>query len=133
MYRPTLRLAALLLLPVLGALPAAAQGQRPANPQTLVLPGIMPDPGVVNRRAAQRLEPGSVLCRTVEALNQRQTALARANATGEDEPALPAGCVMLSRRIGVEVLERRGTGRTKVKTLATPPEEGWTDAWLPAR
>jgi hypothetical protein len=54
-------------------------------------------------------------------------------ADGSDDPALPGGCALVPRRVAVEVLERRGAGRTRVKTLANRPEEGWTDALIPTR
>jgi hypothetical protein len=80
-----------------------------------------------------RLEPGAVLCRTAEELQERQVALARQDAGAAGGPSVPAGCVMVSVRIPVEVLERHGPGRTKVKTLGRQEEIGWTDAWLPER
>lgn len=134
MFRSPCRSLAVLVLAGLAQLPSLGAAMAQPQRQQIVTPGYMPDPGVANRTIrGPRLEPGAVLCRSLEALDQRQALVARATADGADEPALPAGCALVAHRIAVEVLERRGMGRTRVKTQARHPEEGWTDAWLPQR
>jgi hypothetical protein len=119
-------------LATLSCLASTAQAQSwRQNNNALVVPGTMPDPGAVQRRLGTRLEPGAVLCHTAEDLQARLVSLTRQNA-GEEGSPVTAGCVMVSVRIPVEVLERHGP-LTKVKTLGRSEEIGWTDAWLPDR
>jgi hypothetical protein len=132
---PTIRLLAPLAALLCLASAAGAQSYLQNN-STLVVPGTMPDPGVANRRINTRLEPGAVLCHSAEELQERQASLVRQQAGGQgagERAWLPAGCVMLTARVPVEVLERLGPGRTRVKVLGRSQEIGWTDAWLPDR
>jgi hypothetical protein len=122
-------------LVVLGCLgTVAAEAQSPARTPVgrgLSVPAPLPDPVTTSGNIGMRLEPGAVLCRTSEELQLRQAAMV---AKGPDDPAtLPAGCYLVGSRTPVEVLARRGSGRTQVKTLGRASETGWTDAYLPQR
>ncbi len=127
-------LGCLVVLGCLGATAAEAQspGQRRQQPNRgLSMPAALPDPTTSAGNLGTRLEPGAVLCRTSEELQRRQAAMVE---QGPDDPAtLPAGCFLVGTRTPVEVLERRGYGRTQVKTLGRSSETGWTDAYLPQR
>jgi hypothetical protein len=80
-----------------------------------------------------RLDPGAVFCRSAADLERRLQAL-RARARGSDDVALLTdNCVVISARTPIEIVERRGMGRTQVRITAAPGATGWTDAWLPER
>ncbi len=133
---PSFRLlACLVALGCLGAGVAQAQaptpGRRAPPNRGLGMPAALPDPTTSAGNVGVRLEPGAVLCRTPEELQRRQAAMVAQGAG--DEPSLPAGCFLVGARTPVEVLERRGYGRTQVKTLGRTSETGWTDAYLPQR
>ncbi len=137
MIRPMACLAALFCL---ASAVAEAQQAPPPVPNRrnrgngMTMAPAMPDPGGTRVAMGTRLEPGAVLCRTPEGLSARQAAIA-AQSAGDDanEPLLPNGCVLVAARTPVEVLERRGYGRTLVKTVTRLEETGWTDAYLPQR
>jgi hypothetical protein len=128
-------LGCLVALCCLAATTAQAQtpgaARRPTGNRNLSMPGALPEPTTTAGNVGIRLEPGAVLCRTSEELQRRQAALAALGA--DEQPTLPAGCFLVGARTPVEVLERRGYGRTQVKTLGRTSETGWTDAYLPHR
>ena len=133
---PPFRLLACLV--VLGSLGAgAAQAQAPGTARRqqpnrgLGMPAALPDPTTSAGNVGVRLEPGAVLCRTPEELQRRQAAMVAQGP--DDQPSLPAGCYLVGARTPVEIVERRGYGRTQVKTLGRTSETGWTDAYLPQR
>ncbi len=133
---PSFRLlACLVVLGSLGAGAAQAQspgtGRRPPANRGLGMPAALPDPTTSAGNVGIRLEPGAVLCRTAEELQRRQAAMTTEGQN--DQPSLPAGCYLVPARTPVEVVERRGYGRTQVKTLGRTTEIGWTDAFLPQR
>ncbi len=109
--------------------PGTARRQQPNG--GLSMPAALPEPTTTAGNVGVRLEPGAVLCRTAEELQRRQAAMATQGAA--DQPSLPAGCFLVGARTPVEVVERRGYGRTQVKTLGRNSETGWTDAYLPQR
>ncbi len=137
MIRPTRLMACFLALGCLAA--GAAQAQAPgvgrsAPSRGVSLPAPLPDPNNTSSgNVGIRLDPGAVLCRTTEALGQRQAAMTASTAGDDAQTLLPAGCFRVTTRTPVEVLERRGYGRTQVKTMGRNSETGWTDAYLPAR
>ena len=138
MNRPTRLLACLLACSLGGLFAAEAQaqlspGSRQGSSAGLSVPAPLPDPNMSAGRIGMRLEPGAVLCRTPEGLGQRQAAMTAANGGDSSYAVVPTGCVMLTARTAVEVMERRGVGRTMVKLGGRSAETGWTDAYLPAR
>ena len=128
-------LACLVALGCLGSTVAQAQvpapGRRAQPNRGLGMPSALPDPTTSAGNVGVRLEPGAVLCRTAEELQRRQAAMAAQGP--DDQGSLPAGCFLVGARTPVEIVERRGYGRTQVKTLGRTSETGWTDAYLPQR
>lgn len=80
-----------------------------------------------------RLEPGAVFCRTEEDLRQHLSAVSARLDGSSARYAEAAGCRVLRARTAVEVLSRQGPGHTQVQISASPPETGWTDAFLPVK
>jgi hypothetical protein len=77
-----------------------------------------------------RLDPGAVLCRTVDDLD-RHAANMTARVSGGDTQA--ADCRIIPEPIGIQILSRQGLGHTQVRLSAPGSATGWTDAWLPDR
>jgi hypothetical protein len=77
-----------------------------------------------------RLDPGAVLCRTIDDLD-RHAANMTARVGGGD--TLAADCQIIGQPTGIQILSRQGLGRTQVKISGTGDVSGWTDAWLPDR
>src|SRR5262245_26878337 len=106
----------------------------PASAQVLLdAPGLLqrrtPPPPPVRAQPAvwPRLDPGAVLCRTVDDLD-RHAANMTARVNGGDTMA--ADCQIITQPIGIQIISREGLGRTQVK-LNSGDVTGWTDAWLP--
>ena len=97
-------------------------GERRGQAAAPTPPRLQPD-------AWPRLDPGAVICRSLDSLRQR--AAMAANPAMEGRP--PTDCRMILRMVPVTVLERAGPGATQVQIGAPAPEKGWTDAWLPDR
>jgi hypothetical protein len=118
-----------------GAAQAQGMGRRPQPNRGLGMPAALPEPTTSAGNIGTRLEPGAVLCRTSEELQRRQAAMVAQGAAqaADDAATLPAGCYLVGTRTPVEIVERRGYGRTQVKTLGRSSETGWTDAYLPQR
>lgn len=80
--------------------------------------------------AGPRLQPGAVLCRD-EADLQHRAEVNRRQADGQSDAGNPMeNCKLVNQERGVEIVARRGLGRTEVKVKPTG-ETGWTDAYLP--
>ncbi len=77
-----------------------------------------------------RLDPGAVLCRTVDDL-ERHAANMTARVSGGD--TLSADCRIITQPTGIQILGREGLGRTQVKLNVPGNVSGWTDAWLPEK
>ena len=73
-----------------------------------------------------RLDPGAVLCRSEVDL-ARLTANRQGGSGGG-----PADCRIVSQPTAIQIVTRRGPGRTEVQVTGAN-ETGWTDAWLPSR
>lgn len=110
--------------------------QPPSNSNVqFSAPGLLvkkPPPGLPEVKgplqAWPRLEAGAVLCRTEDDLD-RLAARHRGESVGG-----PIGCQILRATTPITVIQRKGTGRTEVRT--NNPEaggSGWTDVWLPER
>ena len=75
-----------------------------------------------------RLDPGSVLCQSEADLNR--LGLRRAGETVDG----PIDCQIMRAATGIAILQRKGPGKTEVKTSDPKvPATGWTDAWLPEK
>nr|WP_294564725.1 hypothetical protein [uncultured Rhodopila sp.] len=100
----------------------SAPGLLPAKPR----PGAPEVRGPL--QAWPRLDPGAALCRTEEDLD-------RLAARHRGEPVSgPIGCQIIRAATPIAVIQRKGPGRTEVRT--TNPDaggSGWTDVWLPER
>jgi hypothetical protein len=93
--------------------------KAPGPPPPRALPTVWP-----------RLDPGAVLCRTLDDLD-RYAANMTARVSGGDTQA--ADCQIIGRPTGIQILSRQGLGRTQVKMSGAGDVSGWTDAWLPER
>lgn len=137
------RLCLLLTATLLAAAPAPAfaqvlggRGQAQRIPQS-----SGPPPNSPTSRGSEawpRLDPGALFCRSLEDLNRHHAAVEAQNAGTADAPALSRNCRLVSSKTPVEVVARRGLGRTQVKLSVAGPvgaagDTGWTDAWLPER
>jgi hypothetical protein len=96
-------------------------------------PGLLlkkPKPGPPDVKAQPlawpRLDPGAVLCRS-EADLERLAANRHGGPGGG-----PAECRIVSQPTAIQIVTRRGPGRTEVQVTGAN-ETGWTDAWLPSR
>ena len=123
------------------AMPAAAQpNQTPPQPPRDSNAAAEPGP-LANKKPSEgsapvkekpvprvRLDAGSVLCRT-------EADLARLAARRTGHPVSGnVDCKIIRLATPIIILERKGPGRTEVKT--TDPAaggSGWTDAWLPVQ
>lgn len=74
-----------------------------------------------------RLDPGAVFCRTEDDL--ARLAANRSGAGGGGA----VDCRIVNTPIPIEIVERRGPGRTEVQVKGQPGSVGWTDAWLPEK
>ncbi len=83
-----------------------------------------------NRDAWPRLDPGAAFCASFEDLERRQAANAAAARGSQVE--MDADCAVVRAATPITILERRGSGRTRVRITAGG-RQGWTDAWLPDR
>jgi hypothetical protein len=72
-----------------------------------------------------RLDPGAVLCRTE--LDLMHLA---ANRSGEPDGGA-ADCRVINLPTAIQIVQRRGPGRTQVQVTGAANQTGWTDAWLP--
>ena len=120
-----------------------AMATAAAVPAALAQHVILDAPGIVGEKRAPappppraqpsmwpRLDPGAVLCRTVDDLD-RHAANTTARVSGGG--TLAADCRIIALPTGIQILSREGLGRTQVK-LSTPGNAtGWTDAWLPEK
>jgi hypothetical protein len=130
-FGPTV-LALTVLAWALGASPSRAQmhgsgGHRGGSPDSATQaapppPAAIPDPW-------PRLEPGAVLCRTLEDLVRYQARLVRDQASDPSGP--PPDCRRIQDRIQITILEHQGPARTKVALSGSTAETGWTDSYLP--
>jgi hypothetical protein len=77
-----------------------------------------------------RLDPGAAFCRTEDDL-LRRAANASALASG-GVASERADCRIINSPTPIEIIERRGPGRTQVRITAGGTT-GWTDVWLPQR
>jgi len=79
-------------------------------------------------QAWPRLDPGAALCRTEDDLD-------RLAARHRGDPVEgPIGCRIMRAATPITVVQRKGPGRTEVRT--NNPDaggSGWTDVWLPER
>jgi hypothetical protein len=119
------------------ALATSALAQEPPTDSNIKFdaPGLMikkPRPGPPDVKAPPqawpRLEAGTVLCRTEDDLN-RLAARRRG-----DPVSGPIGCQILRAVTPIYIVQRRGPGKTEVRT--TDPQAGgagWTDVWLPEK
>ena len=85
-------------------------------------PAAIPDPW-------PRLDPGAVLCRTLEDLARYQARL-----MGDQNPdpsGSPPNCRRIQERIKITILEHHGASHTKVALSGSTAETGWTDVYLP--
>ncbi len=96
--------------------------QQSATQTTQAPPPLPPEPVVW-----PRLDPGSILCRTREALTDEQNRLRDANPGG-----LASGCRMIQDPTAIRILDRDGPGQTQVAVTDQGGETGWTNAFLPA-
>ncbi len=98
-------------------------------------PGLLikkPRPGPPDVKAQPlawpRLDPGSVLCRSETDLNR----LSQRRAGEAVDGAID--CQVIRSSTAISILQRKGLGRTKVKTSdPNAAGSGWTDAWLPEK
>jgi hypothetical protein len=74
-----------------------------------------------------RLDPGAVFCRTEDDLVRLA-----ANRSGTGGGGT-VDCRIVNTPIPIEIVERRGPGRTEVQVKGQPDTVGWTDAWLPEK
>ena len=125
--------AALLLDPSAGWAQAVGRGGRggrqsePArDPAKAEAPLNVP---VAAKPPRVRLDPGALLCRTEEDLQDHQAAVA-ARLDGHPTQE-PGGCHRLSAVTGVSVVERHGPARTEVRLPGPAEAVGWTDAVVP--
>lgn len=114
-------------------LPAGASAQVKFD-----APGLLikkPKPGPPAPKAAPevwpRLDPGAVLCRT-------EADLMRLAANRHGGPGGGAAdCRLISRPTPIQIVERKGPGRTEVRvtggTGGKAGQTGWTDVWLPVQ
>jgi hypothetical protein len=113
---------------------ALAQQPPPTDSNiSLSAPGLLlkkppPGPPAVKAQplAWPRLDAGAVLCRTEDDLD-RLAARRRGEAVDG-----PIGCQILRVVTGITIVQRKGPGKTEVKT--NDPQaggSGWTDVWLP--
>jgi hypothetical protein len=107
----------------------------PASAQNVIFnaPGLMsskkaPGPPAPRARplAWPRLDPGAVLCNTEDDLDRHASNMTARVSGGS---TLTADCHIISQPIGIQILSRRGPGRTQVKLA--DDATGWTDVWLP--
>ena len=124
----------------IGLLAALALSAAPtASAQHVVLdaPGLTggkkapaPPPPRAQPTVWPRLDPGAVLCRTLDDLD-RHAANMTARVGGGDTQA--TDCQIIGQPTGIQILSRQGFGRTEVKMSGAGNLSGWTDAWLPDR
>lgn len=121
---PALAVAASMLLPLSGRAQDRVLFDAPAFVKKKPPPGL-PDVKAP-AQAWPRLDPGSALCRT-EADLDRLAANRRGEARG------PADCKIISTPTGIQIVQRKGLGRTEVRVAGQGGATGWTDVWLPER
>jgi hypothetical protein len=120
------RLALALALVAIPGVGASAQNvilDAPALMKQKAKPGL-PDVRVP-AAAWPRLDPGAVLCRSEDDL-----ARLAANRTGAGGGG-PADCRIINVPTAIQIVARRGPGRTEVQVTGGTSQVGWTDAWLP--
>jgi hypothetical protein len=74
-----------------------------------------------------RLDPGAVFCRTE--LDLMHLA---ANRSGGPDGGV-ADCRIINLPTAIQIVQRRGPGRTQVQVTGAANQVGWTDAWLPEK
>lgn len=125
----------LLIAACAGAVVLASESRAEDSNISFNAPGLLvkkPKPGPPDVKeqplAWPRLDPGSVLCRSEADLNR--LGLRRA---GEPVDG-PIDCQIMRAATGIAILQRKGPGKTEVKTSDPKvPASGWTDAWLPEK
>jgi hypothetical protein len=127
----------LLISTCFGALAAAAPASAQPTDSNIKLdaPALIvkkPRPGLPDVKAQPqawpRLDAGSVLCRSEDDLNRLGKRRAGEPVDG------PVDCQVIRVPTAITIVQRRGPGRTEVKTGdAQAMESGWTDAWLPQK
>ena len=78
-------------------------------------------------QAWPRLEIGAALCRSEADLGR--LAANRAHTEGGGA----ADCQIMRAATGVQIVQRKGPGRTQVRVTDQPAVVGWTDVWLPEK
>ncbi len=112
-----------------------AMAQRRAAPRDDEdkLPASVPPPvstlAPIRGIQGPRLEPGAVLCQSEGDLQHRSEVNRRRTENVMDAGNPLENCHVLTTVRAVEVVEKRGLGRTEVK-LKPGGETGWTDAFL---
>jgi hypothetical protein len=101
---------------------------------------ILDAPGLVPNRSAPlapvrpaptvwpRLDPGAVLCNTVDDLELHAANMTARVSGGR---TMAADCRIIAQPTGIQIVTRQGQGRTLVKLNVAGDVTGWTDAWLP--
>jgi hypothetical protein len=98
-------------------------GGRQSTTQTTPAPLPLPaEPAVW-----PRLDPGSILCSTRDALTDEQNRLRDHNSAG-----LASGCRIIQDVTAIRIIERDGPGQTQVALTDQGGKTGWTNAFLPA-
>jgi hypothetical protein len=97
--------------------PGLVQRNAPPPPPVRAAPTVWP-----------RLDPGAVLCNTVDDLD-RHAANMTARVSGGG--TLAADCRIITQPTGIQIISREGLGRTQVRVKGPGSVSGWTDAWLP--
>ena len=89
------------------------------------VPTLAPTRGI----AGPRLQPGAVVCRTELDLQNRAEVNRRRVDNVPDAGNPLENCHLITSERAVEIVEKRGLGRTEVKLKPTG-EVGWTDAFV---
>lgn len=74
-----------------------------------------------------RLDPGAALCRSEADLDRLAANRARTEGAG------PADCQIIRVPTAIQIVSRKGPGRTQVQVTEQASNIGWTDVWLPEK
>lgn len=96
--------------------PQRAPKQSAVPPGPVVIPQVWP-----------RLDEGALLCKSRDDLVKYQ----KLTGSGGGTAGL-AGCRLISKQLGIQIVDRDGPSRTQIVTTDDAKESGWTNAYLPS-
>jgi hypothetical protein len=134
-HRPWRGLAMALLLLGAAAVSARAQtggghGGRQRSQQQTPQQSPAPPPPASVPEPWPRLDAGSLLCKSRDALVRYQRQLA--DGANVVAAAQASECHTIPKQTGIKILDSDGPSRTQVVTTDESKESGWTNAYLPS-